>query len=147
MTSLNPVHSIGNQIAESIMLHRGATRSEAVEQAVALLGTVGIDRARDRARGYAHQLSGGMRQRALIAIAVSCDPSLLIADEPTTALYVTIQAQILELVQRLQRERTMAIIVITHDLGVISAMCNHVAVTYLGKIAGVDPPTPRRLWR
>ena len=135
MTSLNPVHSIGDQIAESIMLHRGATRSEAAEQAVALLGTVGIDRPRDRARGYAHQLSGGMRQRALIAIAISCDPSLLIADEPTTALDVTIQAQILELVQRLQRERTMAIIMITHDLGVISAMCDHVAVMYLGKIA------------
>ena len=135
MTSLNPVHSIGDQIAESIMLHRGTTRAEAREQAVALLDTVGIDRPRARAGGYAHQLSGGMRQRALIAMAISCDPALLIADEPTTALDVTIQAQILELLQRLQRERTMAIIMITHDLGVISAICDHVAVMYLGKIA------------
>ena len=134
MTSLNPVYSIGNQIAETLMLHQDMTKKEAREKAIDLLDSVGIDSPSQRVDNYAHQLSGGMRQRALIAMAISCNPRLLIADEPTTALDVTIQAQILELMTSIQQQRGMFILMITHDLGVIAEMAEAVAVMYLGKI-------------
>ena len=134
MTSLNPVFSIGNQILEAIMLHQVIEKKEARDHAVELLASVGFDRPSERVNNYPHQLSGGMRQRALIAMAISCNPKLLIADEPTTALDVTIQAQILELLEEIQKQRDMSIIMITHDLGIISSMCEDVAVMYLGKI-------------
>ena len=134
MTSLNPVYSIGAQIAETISLHQSIGTKEARKRAIEALATVGIDRPHERADNYPHQFSGGMRQRALIAMAISCNPKILIADEPTTALDVTIQAQILELLEKIQEERGMSIIFITHDLGVISNMCEHVSVMYLGKI-------------
>ena len=119
MTSLNPVYTVGDQIMESVRLHQGAAERRARERAVEMLRMVGIPAAEQRVREYPHQLSGGMRQRVMIAIALSCDPSFLIADEPTTALDVTIEAQILELMQSLQRRLGMAIMFITHDLGVI----------------------------
>ena len=134
MTSLNPVYSIGSQIAETLMLHQNMSKKEAREKAIDLLDNVGIDSPSQRVDNFPHQLSGGMRQRALIAMAISCNPRLLIADEPTTALDVTIQAQILELMNRIQSERGMSILMITHDLGVIAGMCEEVAVMYLGKI-------------
>jgi oligopeptide/dipeptide ABC transporter ATP-binding protein len=134
VTALNPVHTIGGQIAESIMLHRGMTRRDAFSEALHLLDIVGIPEAKQRLTEYPHQLSGGMNQRAMIAMALSCQPKLLIADEPTTALDVTIQAQILELMRQLQRERGMAIILITHDLGVVAEMADKVSVMYSGKI-------------
>ena len=134
MTSLNPVYSIGDQISETIVLHQGIGKRQAREKAVQLLASVGIDRPAERINNYPHQLSGGMRQRALIAMAISCNPKLLIADEPTTALDVTIQAQILELLERIQQERQMSIVMITHDLGIISSICQEVAVMYLGRI-------------
>lgn len=134
MTSLNPVISIGKQISETLILHRDMNKQEARGKAVELLKDVGIDSPEHRVDNYPNQLSGGMRQRALIAMAISCNPQLLIADEPTTALDVTIQAQILELLKKIQDERGMSILMITHDLGVISEMCQHVAVMYLGKI-------------
>ena len=116
MTSLNPVYSIGNQIMEAIRLHQGVGRSEARERAIDMLRSVGIAAPERRIDEYPHQLSGGMRQRAMIAMALSCNPSLLIADEPTTALDVTIQSQILELLMQLQEQSTMSTMVITHDL-------------------------------
>ena len=134
MTSLNPVYTIGSQISETIMLHQGVDQKAACKQAIDLLASVGIDNPAERVDNYPHQLSGGMRQRSLIAMAISCNPELLIADEPTTALDVTIQAQILELLEQIQQERGMSIILITHDLGVISSMCEEVAVMYLGRI-------------
>ncbi len=134
MTALNPVHTIGGQIAESIMLHRGMNRRDAFGAALRFLEIVGIPEAKRRLTEYPHQLSGGMNQRAMIAMALSCHPKLLIADEPTTALDVTIQAQILELMRQLQREQGMAIILITHDLGVVAEMADNVAVMYSGKI-------------
>nr|WMC98904.1 ABC transporter ATP-binding protein [Aminobacter aminovorans] len=139
MTSLNPVYSIGDQISESLRVHRGTGRSAALEAAVALLDKVGIPDARRRAGQYPHELSGGMRQRATIAMALACDPTLLIADEPTTALDVTIQAQILELLQGLQRERGMGVLFVTHNLGVVAEIADRVAVMYAGRIVEFGP--------
>jgi oligopeptide/dipeptide ABC transporter ATP-binding protein len=134
MTSLNPTITIGEQIAETIRIHQNASRAEAWRKVVDMLNLVGIPEASKRARQYPYQMSGGMRQRVMIAIALACNPDLLIADEPTTALDVTIQAQILSLVKRLQRELGSAMIMITHDLGVIFETCDYVAVMYCGKI-------------
>ena len=134
LTALNPVHRVGAQIAELMLAHRDISRRDAWARAVELLKLVGIPSAGERARDYPHQFSGGMRQRAMIAMALSCNPSLLIADEPTTALDVTIQAQILELMKALQAEFHMAILMITHNLGVIAEMADRVAVMYMGKI-------------
>ncbi|MFC0525376.1 ABC transporter ATP-binding protein [Pontibacillus salicampi] len=133
MTSLNPVFTIEKQLVETIRAHRDVTKKQAVERAVELLDLVGIPSARSRLRSYPHEFSGGMRQRVMIALALSCDPEVLIADEPTTALDVTIQAQILELLARLQKELGMAIIMITHDLGVVAEVCDRVMVMYAGK--------------
>ncbi|MBB2719003.1 UNVERIFIED_ORG: peptide/nickel transport system ATP-binding protein [Rhizobium etli] len=134
MSSLNPVYTIGDQISEPIRIHRGANRKTAMDAAVLLLDGVGIPDARRRAGQYPHELSGGMRQRATIAMALACDPTLLIADEPTTALDVTIQAQILALLQKLQRERGMAMLFVTHNLGVVAEIAHRVAVMYAGRI-------------
>ncbi|HZZ56470.1 MAG TPA: ABC transporter ATP-binding protein [Opitutaceae bacterium] len=139
LSALNPVHKIGRQLAEIIRLHRPVSAADARRQAVELLGHVGIPSPEVRIDEYPHQLSGGMRQRVVIAIALACRPSLLIADEPTTALDVTIQAQILELMLKLQRELGMAIILITHDLGVIAETCDEVAVMYAGQVAERGP--------
>ncbi len=134
MTSLNPAHRIGRQITEPILLHTRATRARARDKALDLLGLVGIPDPPKRLDEYPHQLSGGMRQRVMIAMALSCDPDLLIADEPTTALDVTIQAQILELMKRFKQEIGTAILLISHDLGVIAEVCDRVAVFYAGKV-------------
>lgn len=134
MTSLNPVYTVGEQIAEPIRIHLGRSHREAVADAVRLLADVGIPDPERRARQYPHELSGGMRQRATIAMALACNPSLLIADEPTTALDVTIQAQILDLLARLQRERGMAMLFVTHNLGVVAEIADRVAVMYAGRI-------------
>jgi len=134
MTSLSPVHTIGSQIAEAVMLHRKANKHDAYLRTVEMLKQVGIGNAEQRFHEYPHQLSGGLRQRCMIAMALSCNPRLLIADEPTTALDVTIQAQILELLKKLQADYGMAILMITHNLGVIAEMANRVAVMYMGKI-------------
>lgn len=134
MTSLSPVHTIGNQIGEAIMLHQKVNKQEARERSIEALNKVRLPRPDRQVDAYPHELSGGMRQRAMIAMALSCNPSLLIADEPTTALDVTVQAQILDLMQQLQDEIGMAIMLITHDLGVVASMADHVAVMYLGKV-------------
>ncbi len=134
MTSLNPVFTCGDQIDEAVMLHQRLGRRAARAKTVDMLDLVGIPDPGQRANEYPHQLSGGMRQRIMIAMALSCNPELLIADEPTTALDVTIQAQILELLDRLQRELGMAVLMITHDLGVIAEVADRVAVMYAGKI-------------
>ena len=134
MTSLNPVYTIGDQIAEAIRLHQGLNKQDAMAKAVDMLRLVGIPLPERRVNEYPHQLSGGMRQRGMIAMALSCTPKLLIADEPTTALDVTIQAQVLELMKRLKKEMGMAIMLITHDLGVIAEMAQRVVVMYAGKI-------------
>jgi len=139
MTSLNPVFSIGDQIASAVMAHGSAGRREAWERTVAMLELVQIPSPRQRARDYPHQLSGGLRQRAMIAMALASGPALLIADEPTTALDVTIQAQILDLLRRLQAERGMAVLLITHDLGVVAELCHRVAVIYAGRIVELAP--------
>ncbi|MBY5528302.1 ABC transporter ATP-binding protein [Rhizobium leguminosarum] len=139
MSSLNPVFTIGDQIGEPIRIHRGADRKAAMDAAVALLESVGIPDARRRAGQYPHELSGGMRQRATIAMALACDPALLIADEPTTALDVTIQAQILNLLLKLQRERGMAMLFVTHNLGVVAEIAHRVAVMYAGRIVEEGP--------
>jgi len=134
MTSLNPVMNIGKQMAEPMLLHLGITPKEARERSIKLLESVGIPRAGERLKDYPHQYSGGMRQRVMIAMALSCNPQILIADEPTTALDVTIQAQIVDLVIRLRQELGMAIIWITHDLGVAASIANRIAVMYGGFI-------------
>ncbi len=135
MTSLSPVHTIGNQIEENILLHSKMDKKAAHEQAIDMLRKVGIPKAEMRVDAYPFQLSGGMRQRAMIAMALSCHPSLLIADEPTTALDVTTQAQILELMLQLQKDLGMAIMMITHNLGVVAEICESVVVMYLGEVA------------
>jgi len=134
LTSLSPVHTVGSQIAEAVQLHQEASEEEAKERAIQMLEEVGIAMPRRLYDEYPHQFSGGMRQRAMIAMALSCNPKLLIADEPTTALDVTIQAQILELMKSLQDEFGMAILMITHNLGVIAEMSDRVAVMYMGRI-------------
>ncbi|MFC4767770.1 ABC transporter ATP-binding protein [Effusibacillus consociatus] len=134
MTSLNPVYTIGDQISEAIRLHMGLKRKEAEQRAVELLRQVGIPRAEQIVHDYPHSLSGGMRQRVMIAMAMACNPKLLIADEPTTALDVTIQAQILDLMRKLKSERGTSILMITHDLGVVAEMCDRVIVMYGGKV-------------
>ncbi|NNF98569.1 MAG: ABC transporter ATP-binding protein [Desulfobacteraceae bacterium] len=139
MTSLNPAYTIGNQIVEAIMLHQDLTKKEAAHKTVDMLRAVGISSPRQRSREYPHQLSGGMRQRAMIAMALSCNPSLLIADEPTTALDVTIQAQVLDLMNRLREEYRTSIMFITHDLGVIAEMADDVMVMYLGRVVERAP--------
>lgn len=139
MTSLNPVHKIGRQIGETLILHRGMTPRQAQQEAVAMLKKVGIPRAEQIVEEYPHQLSGGMRQRVMIAIAMACSPSLLIADEPTTALDVTIQAQILDLMRSLAKENGTSIMLITHDLGVVAEMCDRVAVMYAGRVVEEGP--------
>jgi peptide/nickel transport system ATP-binding protein len=139
MTSLNPSYSIGEQIAESLVRHRGLSRGEARARTVELLRLVKIPSPEQRVDDYPHRLSGGMRQRAMIALALACDPELLIADEPTTALDVTIQAQILALMRELKASTGIAIILITHDLGVVAEICDHVAVMYAGEIVEYAP--------
>ena len=139
MTSLNPVYTVGEQIAEPIRIHLGRSHKQAAEDAVKLLADVGIPDPARRARQYPHELSGGMRQRATIAMALACDPALLIADEPTTALDVTIQAQILELLAKVQAERGMAMLFVTHNLGVVAEIADRVAVMYAGRIVETGP--------
>jgi peptide/nickel transport system ATP-binding protein len=141
MNSLSPVHTIGNQIMEGILLHRDVNKAEARRQAIDILRLVGMPNAESRIDAYTFQLSGGMRQRAMIAMALACNPMLLIADEPTTALDVTTQAQILELMKSLQQQLGMAVMLITHDLGVVAEVCDEVVVMYLGEVveqASVD---------
>ncbi|MCQ9204813.1 MAG: ABC transporter ATP-binding protein [Omnitrophica bacterium] len=134
LTALNPVFTIGEQIIEGLMLHQKLEKNKAIAKTIELLVEVGIADSEKRLKDYPHQLSGGMRQRVMIAMALSCNPSLLIADEPTTALDVTIQAQILELIARIQKEKNMAMILITHDLGIIANTVDNVAIMYSGKI-------------
>jgi ABC-type dipeptide/oligopeptide/nickel transport system ATPase component len=133
-SSLNPVYTIGRQIAESILLHKDVSKKEAHESAIRLLELTGIPSPEKRANDYPHQLSGGMLQRAMIAMALACEPKLLIADEPTTALDVTIQAQILDLILRLNKDLGMGVMFITHDLGVVAQVCTRVIVMYLGQV-------------
>jgi oligopeptide/dipeptide ABC transporter ATP-binding protein len=142
VTSLNPVLSIERLMTEGLELHLGMSHSDAVKRSIELLGEVGIPKAADRIKDYPHQFSGGMRQRVMIAIALSCNPKLLLADEPTTALDVTIQAQILRLLKRLSREHEAAVIVITHDLGVVAGMCRRILVMYAGRIVESGPAKP-----
>ncbi len=139
LTSLNPTMTIGDQIAESVRLHRGASRQTALERAIEVLGLVGMPKPSERVSNYPHQLSGGMRQRVMIAMALACEPRLLIADEPTTALDVTIQKQILELIDSLRQRLKMAVILVTHDLGVIAGRADRVAVMYAGRIVETAP--------
>jgi peptide/nickel transport system ATP-binding protein len=139
MTSFSPVHTIGNQIVETVRLHQGVGKREARHRAVEALRLVGVPSPERRVDEYAFQLSGGLRQRAMIALALSCSPRILIADEPTTALDVTTQAQILALLADLQRREGMAIILITHNLGVVAEMCDEVAVMYLGRVVEQGP--------
>jgi oligopeptide/dipeptide ABC transporter ATP-binding protein len=134
MTSLNPAHTVGAQIAEAVLLHRPVSKKEALDRAVEMLRLVGVPDPERRRHDFPHQLSGGMRQRVMIAMALSCEPKLLIADEPTTALDVTIQAQILELLRELRDRLGMAVLLITHDLGVVAEMADDVAVMYAGRI-------------
>jgi peptide/nickel transport system ATP-binding protein len=139
MTSFSPVHTVGNQIVETIQLHSRMSKAEAREKAIGLLRSVGIPKPERRIDEYAFELSGGLRQRAMIALALSCNPRILIADEPTTALDVTTQAQILDLLRHLQAQEGMAIILITHNLGVVAEMCDSVVVMYLGRVVEEGP--------
>jgi oligopeptide/dipeptide ABC transporter ATP-binding protein len=139
MTSLNPVYTVGEQIAEALRLHRKLSRKQAREAAIEAMREVAIPDPARRAGDYPHQLSGGMRQRVMIAMALACDPKLLIADEPTTALDVTIQAQILELLDGLRKSRELAVLLITHDLGVVAEVADRVAVMYTGRIVEESP--------
>jgi len=139
MSSLNPTMTLGDQIAEARRLHLGESWRAARRHAVRLLDTVGIDSPAQRARAYPHELSGGMQQRAMIAAAISCDPRLIVADEPTTALDVTVQADILDLLRDLQRDRQMAVLLVTHDLGVVADFCSTIAVMYAGEIVDRGP--------
>jgi len=134
MTSLNPLYTIGDQIAETVQLHQNMNHKDALDRALEMLAKVQISAPKQRLMEYPHQLSGGMRQRVMIAMALSCNPAILIADEPTTALDVTVQAQILDLMNELRRDFDSSIILITHNLGVVSQMASHVAVMYLGKV-------------
>src|SRR5258705_1149165 len=134
LSSLHPFYKVGWQLVEAIRAHRDVSKSQARERAIELLGLVGIPSPRERVDSYPHEFSGGMRQRAMIAMALSNEPKLLIADEPTTALDVTVQAQILELIARLQQELNMALVLITHDLGVVAEMADEIAVMYAGRI-------------
>ena len=134
MTSLNPVFTIGNQLMEAIMLHTGRNKVEAKERAIEMLKLVGVNEPEKRVKQYPHEFSGGMRQRVMIAMALACEPDILIADEPTTALDVTIQAQILDLIRDLQAQLGMSVILITHDLGVVAEMCDEVIVMYAGEV-------------
>jgi len=139
MTSLNPVFSVGDQISEAVQLHQDVSAREAMDRAVEMMQLVGIPSPGRRVRDYPHQLSGGMRQRVMIAMALSCNPKLLIADEPTTALDVTVQAQILELMKELRERLGMAIMLITHDLGVVAEMVDEVVVMYAGRVVERGP--------
>jgi oligopeptide/dipeptide ABC transporter ATP-binding protein len=139
MSALNPVHRIGKQLTEIYLEHFDITKQEAMDRAIELLGHIGIPSPEIRVTEYPHQLSGGMRQRVVIAMALACKPSVIIADEPTTALDVTIQAQIIELMQKIQAEMGMSIILITHDLGVIAETCDDVVVMYAGRVAESGP--------
>jgi peptide/nickel transport system ATP-binding protein len=139
MSSFSPVHSVGNQIIEAIRLHQPVDRRQARARTIEILRRVGVSSPEQRVDQLAHQLSGGLRQRAMIAMALSCQPTLLIADEPTTALDVTTQTQILELMRQLQQEDGMAIMLITHDLGVVAEMATDVAVMYLGRVVEQGP--------
>jgi peptide/nickel transport system ATP-binding protein/oligopeptide transport system ATP-binding protein len=139
MTSLNPLHTIGRQISEAVQLHQRVGRNEAMERALEMLHKVHISDPKQRLRQYPHQLSGGMRQRVMIALALSCNPSILLADEPTTALDVTVQAQILDLMRELQNDFGSSIVMITHNLGVVSQIADDVAVMYLGKVVEQAP--------
>lgn len=139
MTSLNPTMKIGKQIMEGLVQHQSLTKAEAREKAIEMLKLVGIPNAEERIDAYPHQFSGGMRQRVVIAIALACRPNILIADEPTTALDVTIQAQILELIKSVQKKTEMSVILITHDLGVVANMAQRVAVMYTGEIVEIGP--------
>jgi len=134
MTSLNPVFKIGEQVAEVIRLHQGKNKKEALSMAEDMLGMVGIPNPKERINSYPHEMSGGMRQRVIIATALACDPDLILADEPTTALDVTIQAQILELMLKLKKRKNSSILLITHDLGIVAQTCARAAVMYAGKI-------------
>jgi oligopeptide/dipeptide ABC transporter ATP-binding protein len=134
MTSLNPVYTVGRQVDEAILLHQGANRAEARERTIAMFKSVGIPEPQKRYRAFPHQLSGGLRQRVMIAMAMACRPALMIADEPTTALDVTIEAQILHLMKELQREFAASIMMITHNMGVVAEICDYVYVMYAGKI-------------
>lgn len=139
MTALSPVHTIGNQVCEAILLHQNVSKQEAEQKAINMLGRVGIPGPERRIKQYPHELSGGMRQRVVIAMALVCNPQLLIADEPTTALDVTIQAQVLRLMKELQTELGTAILLITHDLGVVAQAADDVAVMYLGRVVEHGP--------
>src|SRR5699024_4240255 len=143
MTSLNPLFTIGNQLIEAIRIHQKVTKQKAREKSIELLKSVGLPRAEEAIDEYPHQLTGGMRQRVMIAMAMSCDPEILIADEPTTALDVTIQAQILELMKKLNKEENTAILLITHDLGIVAEMCDRVIVMYAGQV--VEKGTVREI--
>ena len=139
MTSLNPVLTIGFQLQEPLLIHRSMSAREAKEQAISLLNQVGISDPEVRLKQYPHQLSGGMRQRVMIAMALACEPIILFADEPTTALDVTVQAQIIDLLKKLNREMNMAIVLITHDLGVVAGLCSRVLVMYAGQLVESSP--------
>ena len=144
MTALNPVYTVGDQIIEVLQLHRGLSKADARKLAIEALNQVRIPNAKERVDAYPHEFSGGMRQRVMIAMALSCQPKLLIADEPTTALDVTVQAQILELMREIRRDLGTAILLITHDLGVVAELCDRVAVMYAGRI--IEEATTKALF-